>query len=117
VSARSLLRLAPADNVATALEPLEAGATVALGGLTLTIREAVPLCHKVALADLEPGAAVVKYGQPIGRTSAAIEAGRHVHVHNMRSDRGQGRSGVGQSGVGQAGGGQAGGGQPQSGGG
>jgi altronate dehydratase len=102
VSGRSLLRLAPADNVATALEPLQAGAVLELGGLTLTIQEAVPLCHKVALADLEPGEAVVKYGQPIGRTTAAIRAGCHVHVHNMRSDRGQGESG---GGTGQPGGG------------
>jgi altronate hydrolase len=107
VSGRALLRLAPADNVATALEPLQAGATVALDDLALTIREAVPLCHKVALADLEPGAAVVKYGQPIGRTTTAIRAGCHVHVHNMRSDRGQGESGGAPAagGSGQAGGG------------
>ena len=100
MSGRALLRLAPADNVATALEPLLAGTVVALGGLTLTVQEAVPLCHKVALADLEPGEAVVKYGQPIGRTTAAIRAGCHVHVHNMRSDRGQGRTVGGRSGGG-----------------
>jgi altronate dehydratase len=102
VSARVLLRLTPEDNVATALEPLTAGTVVELEGLTLTIQEAVPLCHKVALADLEPGEAVVKYGQPIGRTTAAIRAGCHVHVHNIRSDRGQGESGGGTR---QAGGG------------
>ena len=83
-----MLRLSPADNVATALRDLEAGEVVALDGLELTVREAVPLCHKVALGDLAPGDPVVKYGQPIGRMTAAVLAGGHVHVHNMRSARG-----------------------------
>jgi hypothetical protein len=83
-----VLRLSLADNVATALVDLAAGEVVELEGLTLTVREAVPLCHKVALGDLAPGDPVVKYGQPIGRMTAAVPAGGHVHVHNMRSARG-----------------------------
>jgi hypothetical protein len=95
VSGRSALRLRPEDNVATALVPLEPGAVVEMGGLEVTVREPIPLCHKVALADLPAGAAVLKYGQPIGRTTTAVGAGEHVHVHNMASNRGQGQSGGG----------------------
>ena len=87
MSGRAVLRLAAMDNVATALRPLEAGETVDLEGLSICVTEPVPLCHKLALGDLEAGAAVVKYGQPIGVTTAAIQAGAHVHVHNMRSAR------------------------------
>ena len=29
---------------------------------------------------------MIKYGVPIGRATVAIEAGRHVHVHNIGSD-------------------------------
>lgn len=82
-----MLRLAAGDNVATALRPLEAGEVVDLEGLSISVLEAVPLCHKLALGDLEAGIEVVKYGQPIGLTTAAIAAGSHVHVHNMRSAR------------------------------
>jgi altronate dehydratase len=95
VSGRALLRLAAADNVATALRPLAAGEVVEVAGLRVEVREAVPLCHKVALTDLPPGTAVLKYGQPIGRTTAAVAAGAHVHVHNMRSERAKGHAGGG----------------------
>ena len=93
MSARSALRLHAADNVATALGDLEAGAVVEIEGIAVTLREPVPLCHKLALADLAPGDAVVKYGQPIGRMTMAVPAGGHVHVHNMRSARGQSAGG------------------------
>lgn len=87
MSGRAVLRLAASDNVVTALRPLEAGEVVALDDRTIAVREAVPLCHKLALGDLEAGIEVIKYGQPIGLTTAAIPAGSHVHVHNMRSAR------------------------------
>ena len=88
MSARSALRLHEADNVATALRDLGAGEAVEIDAIAVTLREPVPLCHKVALADLAPGDAVIKYGQPIGRTTTAVPAGGHVHVHNMQSARG-----------------------------
>ena len=82
-----MLRLAPSDNVATALRPLEVGEVVDLDGHAVAVNEPVPLCHKLALTDLDAGAEVVKYGQSIGLTKASISAGSHVHVHNMRSAR------------------------------
>ena len=87
MSGRAALRLAATDNVATALRDLESGEVVEIEGLSVTLLEPVKLCHKLALTDLPSGAAVLKYGQPIGRTTAAIRAGAHVHVHNMRSAR------------------------------
>jgi len=51
------------------------------------VTEAVPLGHKVALADLEPGATVVKYGTPIGTTPGGFRRGQYVHTHNLRSAR------------------------------
>ena len=53
----------------------------------LTLREAVPLGHKVALADLRPGDTVIKYGADIGQVVAPIAKGAHVHVHNLRTKR------------------------------
>jgi hypothetical protein len=29
---------------------------------------------------------VIKFGVPIGSATVPIEAGRHVHVHNIKSD-------------------------------
>jgi len=78
------------DNVATALEPLEPGRRLELGGVTIVVREPIPRGHKVALARIAPGEAVVKYGSPIGRASAEILPGAHVHTHNVASSRGRG---------------------------
>jgi len=83
-----------ADGVATALRPLEAGQTIHLrypGRIAeLTVSEAIALCHKVAVTDLEPGEPVRKYGEVIGEASAPIRRGAWVHVHNLRSLRGRG---------------------------
>jgi altronate dehydratase len=77
------------DNVATALEPLKAGATIAaeVHGRVEKIQlvSDIPAGHKVALKDLEAGEAVIKYGEPIGKCIARIPRGDHVHVHNVTS--------------------------------
>jgi altronate hydrolase len=79
------------DNVATALEALDAGRTIEIGGgMAVTVLEAVPRGHKLALRAIEVGEPVVKYGSPIGTASAAIPPGAHVHTHNVASTRGRG---------------------------
>ena len=78
------------DNVATALETLEAGQTIHAGGATVQVTEAIPRGHKVALLPIRAGAVIVKYGSPIGHASADIAAGAHVHTHNVSSERGRG---------------------------
>ena len=84
------LVISAADNVATALEALEPGRTVPLGTLTVTVTEAIPRGHKFALRAIGIGEPVLKYGSPIGTASSAIDAGAHVHTHNVASTRGRG---------------------------
>jgi altronate dehydratase len=77
------------DNVAVALEPLKAGATVSVevqGHVEkITLLSDIPMGHKFALKDMEEGEAVIKYGEPIGQSAAKITRGEHVHVHNVIS--------------------------------
>ncbi len=73
------LRIHPADTVAVALRPLSPGEVIA----GVRVSAPVPQGHKLALVDHSAGALVTKYGQPIGRASAAIAAGDHVHSHNL----------------------------------
>jgi altronate dehydratase len=82
--------ISAADNVATALEPLDSGQTVRINEITLTIAEAIPRGHKVALRAIRAGERVIKYGSPIGLASSDIAPGAHVHVHNVASTRGRG---------------------------
>jgi (2R)-sulfolactate sulfo-lyase subunit alpha len=53
----------------------------------LAVQSAVPIGHKVALADLKPGDTVIKYGHDVGRIVAPVAKGEHVHVHNLRTKR------------------------------
>lgn len=53
--------------------------------LEAEVAEPVELGHKFALRDLPEGADVVKDGVRIGRTTAAVKRGSHVHVHNLQS--------------------------------
>jgi altronate dehydratase len=78
------------DNVATALEALEAGCVVERNGTAITVREAIPRGHKMALSQIPAGAAVIKYGSSIGVATADIPPGAHVHTHNVSSERGRG---------------------------
>jgi len=47
----------------------------------------IPANHKFAFTDIKAGQPVVKYGLVIGRASADIPRGAHVHVHNIESNR------------------------------
>jgi altronate hydrolase len=87
---KAILVISDRDNVATALQPLQAGQVVDAGGLTITVVEPIAPGHKVALRAIAAGEPVVKYGSPIGTASAAIPAGAHVHTHNVASSRGRG---------------------------
>ena len=83
----------PKDDVGVAVRDLKRGETI--GALTLegqaagrvTLRDRVPLGHKVALRDLAPGQSVIKYGRPVGQAVQPIRRGAHVHVHNLKTLR------------------------------
>lgn len=82
------------DNVATALEPLQAGneVSVSIRGRIEKIRlvSDIPAGHKFALWDVEKGEALFKYGEPIGQSRMRINRGEHVHVHNVTQPASQG---------------------------
>ncbi len=89
-----LLVLAGGDDVGAALRDLAPGERVAYTAgaerRAVQILEPIPFGHKVALRDLPAGEPVHKYGAVIGRTTATVRAGAHVHVHNLSGIRGRG---------------------------
>jgi SAF domain len=82
--------ISAADNVATALEALDAGQQVQLGSSSVTLAEPIPRGHKFAIAPIPAGQPVMKYGSAIGNATADIAPGAHVHTHNVASTRGRG---------------------------
>src|SRR5215467_10108901 len=79
----SAIHLNPADNVAVARVPLAPGTSLRIDGIALTVLDAVPAGHKVALAPIAPGEIVRRYGQVIGRAKRPIEPGNHIHTQNL----------------------------------
>ena len=77
------------DNVATALKLLSAGTEVSVKfqdrAQKIKLLSDIPMGHKLALKDIEEGEPVIKYGEPIGKSTARITRGEHVHVHNVAS--------------------------------
>jgi hypothetical protein len=82
----SFLQLAPDDNVVVALRKLDPGEALTVGERTITVRDAIPFAHKLAIGDMGAGQTVRKFGVPIGSTTRSVAAGEHVHVHNIKSD-------------------------------
>jgi altronate hydrolase len=80
------VRIRGYDNVAV----LPEGGVV--GGIVrgTAIRESVPPFHKIAVAHIKEGEAVIKYGVPIGGASGDIAEGSWVHLHNLRQITGSG---------------------------
>ena len=76
------VRVHGADNVATAIADIAAGSILSADG-RLRAAAAVGRGHKIALAPIARGAAVIKYGFPIGIATADIAPGEHVHSHNL----------------------------------
>jgi (2R)-sulfolactate sulfo-lyase subunit alpha len=81
------------DDVGVAVADLKKGAVV--GAVTLegkaagkiTLRDKVPLGHKVAMRELAKDKPVLKYGRPVGKAVQPIAKGAHVHVHNLKTSR------------------------------
>ncbi len=74
------------DSVAVALENLEKGQQVDIRGTVITLQDAVPFGHKLAVQPIAQGEYVFKYGHPIGHAARDIMLGEHVHTHNLKTN-------------------------------
>ncbi len=73
----------PADNIATLLRDVATGEMVQLAGRTIAATADIARGHKIALTPIETGAAITKFGFPIGVARHAIAQGAHVHVNEV----------------------------------
>ena len=81
------------DDVGVAVKDLTSGSEIGVASLegefvtTVRLTTDIPLGHKVAMREMALDHKVIEYGRPIGKATAAIPAGAHVHVHNIKSLR------------------------------
>lgn len=81
-----LVLLSPADNCLIACTHLAAGTAVRLEGGTVALAKDIGLGHKLARHAIAAGQKVRKYDAVIGSLRTAVEAGAHIHTHNLDSD-------------------------------
>jgi altronate hydrolase len=86
VTAARFILLSENDNVVVANGRLPAGE--ALPGGVPTLTEIEP-GHKVAIKAIPAGSPVVKYAQAIGKATADIAPGEHIHSHNLVFESGR----------------------------
>jgi altronate hydrolase len=80
-----LLVLAQGDNIGVLIATVSAGEEIMIGGQSVTVPDTLGLGHKLAVAPIEAGKDILKYGFPIGFAAEDIPLGTHVHVHNLTS--------------------------------
>ena len=82
------------DKVAIALESIPAGALVTVRCqdqvFQVELKNDIEFGHKFAVVPIQNGEDILKYGEVIGAAISYIEAGEHVHVHNLEGKRGRG---------------------------
>jgi altronate hydrolase len=88
------IRLHANDDVLIATRQLLPG--TAIEPEKLTVRDLIPPAHKVAARDIAKGGAVRRYNQIIGFATTDIEAGQHVHIHNLGMGEFERDYGIGQ---------------------
>jgi (2R)-sulfolactate sulfo-lyase subunit alpha len=85
-TAAAVLVLNPEDNVVVCRRDVRAGESLVIEGEAVVARADVALGHKIARRLIRSGESVVKYGMSIGSSTAEIQPGDWVHLHNMKSD-------------------------------
>lgn len=80
------IKINPADNVAVCLEAGALNEEVTVDGVSIRLKQEIPVGHKVSLTAIGEGANVIKYGAPIGHATEPIEQGMHVHAHNLKTN-------------------------------
>lgn len=80
------IRINAADNVAVALQEVEAGTRIDIDGVDAAAGCNIPAGHKVALQDMEEGENVVKYGFPIGHLLTPVKKGGLIDHTNLKTN-------------------------------
>lgn len=74
------------DNVAVALQDIEAGSEIKFRKQKIKLPGSILRGHKFALGALETNQNIIKYGFPIGHATKPIAPGEWVHTHNIATN-------------------------------
>ena len=80
------IRINAADNVAVALQEVEAGTRLDIDGGDIATCCKIPAGHKVALQDMPEGENIVKYGFPISHLLTPVKKGGLIDHTNLKTN-------------------------------
>ena len=72
------------DNAPVALQNLDKGSEVSIGGKTVKLREDIPLKHKFCIQDLKVGSPVIMYGVQVGTAQTELPCGSLLTAKNVQ---------------------------------
>ena len=84
MSAQTILKVHPADNVLVALTNLPKDTKLTFEGQEYIIQENVKAKHKFATVDLNPGDSITMYGVLVGKAQQAIKKGGLISTANVK---------------------------------
>ena len=85
-NSNKLIRLSESDNVLVVCNNLKKGEVLHYGKLSYSITEDILLGHKIAFKTIKKGEKIIKFNMSIGSATKDIDAGEHIHLHNIKSD-------------------------------
>ncbi len=80
------IKINAADNVAVAVNDVEAGTVFDVDGVCVKASVKIPAGHKMALRDMAEEEDVVKYGFPIGHLITAVPQGGLIDHSNLKTN-------------------------------
>ena len=80
------IQINPLDNVAVAIQLLQAGDRLYIDGKNIEVKEEIPVGHKVALCNFAAGDNIIKYGCPIGHAIKGIASGCLANEKNIKTN-------------------------------
>ena len=81
---KKYLIISPTDNVAVALSELQKDIVLTNNSSKVTVKEIIPVKHKVALQSLAIGDVITMYGVPVGKAIKAISSGGLITTENLK---------------------------------
>ena len=76
-----IIKLSDQDNIA--VSPMDIPENVSIDIHNLKTNTKIPQGHKISTKEIKKGEKIFKYGQIIGEATTNIQAGEHVHNHNL----------------------------------
>lgn len=83
---KEFIKINSLDNVIVALADLTKGTVLKLDDCEIVLKEDIKRGHKIAAKALAENENIIKYGAPIGHAVKKIEAGEHIHSHNVKTN-------------------------------